>query len=296
MANSLGCGQSMNDAEAVVLDVDVAATPASGSTLLAYQSKMLRRDCDRVKKALGRSAVLSKVEALVLSMSSGALANEDVHRWAREHGLQATSSIQYMPLHLERDGELRTVTALSILPDHVPHVLGQGWLLEERYGQHFLTADQTKFEDKAVADHGAFIGNRCFSSFTKVLADHGLADKAYEILLFQDADLLLKYHKIQPELPGGVRNPDFEEGKPSTWTVSIKDEKPPEVLKVAVINNHAVPIPWNPSAPDVCIQPDEFTSREEWERARNFEFLNAHFTLAPTMDPELSKMAQTMSL
>jgi len=191
-----------------------------------------------------------------------------------------------MPLHVERAGEMRTVTVVSILPAHVAEVRSQGWVLEQRYGQNFLAADQAKFEDSAVPDHKTFVGERLFGSFAKTLADKGLADKAYQIYLYQDDDLLLKLHSPQPELPGGVRNPDYEDGFEMTWTVSIKDDKPPEVMKVALIENKAVLIPWNPSAADVCKQPDEFESREGWEQVRMFEFHHAHFILRDDDRPQ----------
>ena len=123
--------------------------------------------------------------------------------------------------------------------------------------------------------HQEFISKRLFAFAEEELRALRLDRLLVPMTMLSNEHVLLKCHLPQPELSVGAVNPQATSRR--VWTVSVKDDIPPEVLKIGLRKTgKLVVMPWNPSATDVCITKDEI---DDWISIKNRDFSESHFIL-----------------
>lgn len=241
-----------------------ALAPSDGEDDDYMCSQLLNRGTPRIEKALAMPSVKL---AAVLARKMSSLSNVDVMNWASQEGLVRTETVSFFPL---RRNEHHVVTVCIVEPAGVTNLQKQSLELIERYGLTFLPLDNFEW---GPPTHDVFVQEKFFDKAAEKLKEAGIAHLLVPMVLFKGQGLLLKYHIPQPELKQGTKNPHSSEK--SVWTISITDDKPPEVLKVGMREDRVLLVPWNPSAPDVCIQANDFEG--DWLTTKNADFHCCHF-------------------
>ena len=234
-----------------------------GVTMAFLRSRLLR-DNERT-----RAAIASPGFELALDIANNMadMSSAQMQQWASHNGLHHNQSISFFPPQTEGKAASITVAVLQ-----AGAAAPECSLAVEKYGMRFFPL--TGFYDWCPETHTEFVSQRLFAKATDALQAGGLAELLVPMHMYTGRGVLLKHHIPQPELNDGTPNPHAP--AEMVWTVSVTDDKPPEVLKIGKLDGKLLVLPWNPSAADICLQREEL---EYWVTIKNAHFAAVHYLL-----------------